>query len=80
MTSAWKRFRVFYSEDTSPEQYQILLAKMLEDLPDRPFYAVVRDAEVSQQAMAERSANLVFEDSADGANVYWLNPAVATEN
>ena len=70
----------FYSEDTSPEQYQILLAKMLEDLPDRPFYAVVRDAEISPQTMIERSAKLVFEDGADGANVYWLNPAVATEN
>ena len=70
----------FYSEDTSPEQYQILLAKMLEDLPGRPFYAVVRDAEVSPQTMTERSAKLVFEDGADGANVYWLNPAVATDS
>ena len=64
----------FYSEDTSPDQYQMLLAKMLEDLPSRPFYAVVRDAEISPQVMAERGAKLIFKDESDGTNVYWLNP------
>ena len=64
----------FYSEDTSPDQYQMLLAKMLDDLPDRPFYAVVRDAEISPQVMAERGAKLAFKDESDDTNVYWLNP------
>ena len=58
----------------------MLLAKMLEDLPSRPFYAVVRDAKISPQVMAERGAKLIFKDESDGANVYWLNPVMATES
>ena len=65
---------LFFSGDTSPDQYQMLLAKMLEDLTGRPFYAVVRDSEISPQVMEERGARLVFEPATNVAKVYWLNP------
>ena len=75
MTSAWKRFRVSTVTIRLPINTRCYWQRCLKTCPDRPFYAVVRDAEISPQVMAERGAKLVFEDGADGANVYWLNPA-----
>ena len=63
-----------YSEDTSLEEYGHLLVRMQDELPDREFYAVVKDSEVSPNVMAQRGAKLVFEHESDGANVYLLNP------
>ena len=65
---------LFYSEETAADDYQRLLARMMDSLPGRPLYAVVKDEEVSPQVMRRRGARLVYEDEDDGANVYWLNP------
>ena len=64
----------FYDGTTSGEDYQRLLIMMQSRVPDRPIYAVVKDGEVSAQAMEERGARRVFEPLADVAKVYWLNP------
>ena len=65
---------LIYSEDTSRNDFRILIEDMERELPGRPFYAVVKDTEVRPAVMAERGAELVFEHEADGADVYKLNP------
>ena len=67
---------LFYSEGTAAYDYQKLLARMIDSLPGRPLYAVVKDEEVSPEVMRRRGARLVYEDENDGANVYWLNPEI----
>ena len=65
---------LFYSEETAADEYQKLLERMIDSLPGRPLYAVVKDKEVGPDVMRRRGARLVYEDENDGANVYWLNP------
>lgn len=65
---------VFYNEAAAMDDYQRLLERMIDSLPGRPLYAVVKDEEVSPEVMRRRGASLVYEDEYDGANVYWLNP------
>ena len=65
---------VFYNEATALDDYQKLLERMIDSLPGRPIYAVVKDEEVSPEVMRRRGAKLVYEDENDGANVYRLNP------
>ena len=69
-----RELRLFYSGEMSGGEYQGMLARMMDSLPGRPLYAVVKDGEVSPRIMEERGARLVYEDEDDGANVYWLNP------
>ncbi len=66
---------LIYSEDTSTNDFRILIEDMERELPGRPFYAVVKDTEVRPAVMAERGAELVFDHEADGANVYKVNSA-----
>ena len=70
-----RELKLFYSGEMSGEEYQGMLARMLDSLPGRPLYAVVKDGEGSSspQAMEERGAVLVY-DGGQGVNVYWLNP------
>ena len=63
----------FYNEEIAMDDYRAAQASMARDLPGRPLYAVVKDKEVSPEAMRRRGAVLVYEDEHDGANVYWLN-------
>ncbi len=65
---------LIYSEETGAEAYQALISEMEEELPDRPFYAVVKDSEVRREIMSERGAEMVYEHEADGGNVYLINP------
>ena len=65
---------LIYSEETSTNDFRILIEVMERELPGRPFYAVVKDSEVRPAVMAGRGAELVFEHEADGANAYKLNP------
>ena len=65
---------VFYDEAATMDEYQKLLERMIDSLPGRPLYAVVKDAEVSPEVMRRRGARRVYEDVHNGANVYWLNP------
>ena len=65
---------VFYNEYTSHVEYQNLITDMEAQLPGRQLYAVVKDAEVRENAMRQRGATLVYENENDGANVYLLNP------
>ena len=65
---------LFYSGEMSGEEYRGMLARMMNSLPGRPIYAVVKDEEVGPDVMRRRGARLVYEDENDGANVYWLNP------
>ena len=65
---------IFYNEDTSRDDYKMLIEGMTGSLPERPIYAVVKDEEVSPEVMRQRGASLVYEHESDGANVYWLNP------
>ena len=67
---------LFYSEETAADEYQKLLERMIDSLPERPIYAVVKDEEVGPDVMRRRGARLVYEDENDGANVYWLNPEI----
>ncbi len=68
----------FYDPNTSLDQYVYLLESMRTQLPDRPLYAVVMDPELDRETMAQRGAQLVFENPPYGAHVYWLNPPVAS--
>ena len=65
---------VFYNEAAAMDDYQRLLERMIDSLPGRPLYAVVKDEEISPEVMRRRGAVLVYEDEHDGANVYRLNP------
>ncbi len=65
---------LFYSQETSRDDYKMLIEDMTGSLPGRPIYAVVKDEEVSPEVMRQRGASLVYEDENDGANVYRLNP------
>ena len=64
----------FYNPNTSLDEYADLLESMVSQLPGRPLYAVVMDPELSRDTMAERGAELVFENPPYGAHVYLLNP------
>ena len=65
---------IFYNEEAALDDYRAMQESMARNLPGRPIYAVVKDAEVSSEVMRRRGARLVYEDENDGANVYWLNP------
>ncbi len=65
---------LIYSEETEVDDYRDLIAGMERELPGRAFYAVVKDSELRMELMSERGAELVYEDAADGGNVYLLNP------
>ena len=65
---------LIYSEETEVDDYRDLIAGMERELPGRAFYAVVKDSELRMELMSERGAELVYEDAADGGNVYMLNP------
>ena len=65
---------VFYNEAAALDDYRAMQASMARNLPGRPLYAVVKDAEVSLEVMEQRGARRVYEDENNGANVYWLNP------
>ena len=67
---------VFYNEAAAMDDYQSLLERMIDSLPGRPLYAVVKDEEVSPEVMRRRGARRVYEDENNGANVYWLNPEI----
>ncbi len=68
----------FYSQDTSIDEYQKLIADMASELPGKQLYSVVKDAEVSENTMRQRGATLVYNDQNNGANVYLLNPGSET--
>lgn len=65
---------LIYSEDTALADYRDVIEAMGRELPGREFYAVIKDSELSMQLMTERGAELLYEDDADGGNVYVLNP------
>ena len=65
---------LIYNKKTGTEEYRQLILGMENELPDRPFYAVIKDAEIEQAVMKQRGAILVFADESDGAHVYLLNP------
>ncbi len=65
---------LIYSEETEVGDYRDLIAGMERELPGRAFYAVVKDSALRMELMSERGAELVYEDAADGGNVYLLNP------
>lgn len=65
---------LIYSEETEAEKYRALIEDMERELPGRLFYAVIKDSEVQRVVMGERDAEIVYEDEADGGNVYLLNP------
>ncbi|MCY3779755.1 MAG: hypothetical protein OXG78_05555 [Chloroflexi bacterium] len=67
----------FYGSNTTIDQYLDLLESMQTQLPGRPLYAVVMDPELSRDTMAQRGAQIVFENPPYGAHVYFLNPQVA---
>ena len=69
-----RQLDAFYRNDTGPEEYQYMSRNLARRFPDRPFFAVVKDSEVSPEVMKGRDADLVFEHPADGANVYRLHP------
>ena len=69
---------LIYSEATSTNDFRMLMDDMERELPGRPFYAVVKDSEVSTEVMAGRGAELAYGHDFDGANVYAL--AVMTES
>ncbi len=69
-----RQLNAFYRNDTGPEEYQYMSRNLARHFPDRPFFAVVKDSEVSPEVMKGRDADLVFEHPADGANVYRLHP------
>ena len=62
-----------YQRTTTIEEYETIVQNMTNGLPGRAFYAVVRDREIDPEMMADRGAELVFEHSGDGGNVYLLN-------
>ena len=64
----------FYDASMSADEYRDLLESMKQLLPGRAIYAVVMDPELSRDTMAQRGAQLVFENPPYGAHVYWLNP------
>ena len=65
---------IFFDPGTSIERYQALVAFIESELPGRPLYAIVLDAELSPALMASRGAALVFADTVHPAKVYRLNP------
>ncbi|MCY4021576.1 MAG: hypothetical protein OXG39_19410 [Chloroflexi bacterium] len=65
----------FYRNDTGAQDYYYISRNIARHFPDRPIYAVVKDAEVSPEVMAGRDAELLFEHQGDGANVYRLYPS-----
>ena len=69
---------LIYSEDTSTNDFRILIEDMERELPGRPFYAVVKDTEVRPAVMAGRGAELAFGSGTGGSKVYLLNPETAS--
>ena len=65
---------LIYNEKTGAEEYRQLILRLEDELPDRPFYAVIKDAEVEQAVMKQRGATLVYQHESDGGNVYLVNP------
>lgn len=65
----------FYDSSIPMDDYAVLLQSMRDQLPSRPFYAVVNDSEVSRDLMQERGAEMVYENPSAGAHVYLLNPS-----
>ncbi len=63
-----------FDEETADQVYREILGDMLDELPGRPFYAVVVDSEVSPDVMARRGTERVFTGAAGGAHVYSLHP------
>ena len=69
---------LIYSEDTSTNDFRMLIEDMERELPGRPFYAVVKDSEVRPAVMAGRGAELAFGSGTGGSKVYLLNPETAS--
>ena len=69
------RTNVFYDQNISIETYRALVEFFEAELPGRPLYAVVYDADLRPEVLARRGAPLVFEDTVDAAKVYYINPA-----
>lgn len=63
----------FFDPDISVETYRGLVKSIESELPGRPIYAIVYDADLSPEVMARRGATLVFKDTVDAAKVYLLN-------
>ena len=68
------RLSVFYSVDTSRDDYRRVLAEMENELPGRSLYAVVDNSVLAPDLMAQRSAVPVFAPEGSGTYVYQLNP------
>ena len=60
-------------ENTSLDEYGVILRHIMDELPGRPLYALTRDKWTSQATFEARGAMEVL-DGGDGFNVYWLNP------
>ena len=69
-----QRLSVFYSADTSRDDYRRILAEMENELPGRSLYAVVHNSVLAPDLMAQRSAVPVFAPEGSGTYVYQLNP------
>ena len=67
---------LFYSEEMTGDEYQKILARMLDSLPGRPIYAALQEGnrwgEGSPEIIEEHGASLVYDGG--GVSVYWLNP------
>ena len=67
---------LFYSEEMTGDEYQKILARMLDSLPGRPIYAALREGSRwgggSPEIIEEQGASLVYDEG--GVSVYWLNP------
>ena len=67
---------LFYSEEMNGDEYQKILARMIDSLPGRPLYAVLQEesrwGSGSPEIIEEHGASLVYDEG--GVSVYWLNP------
>ena len=68
--------KLFYSEEMTGDEYQKILARMLDSLPGRPLYAALQEGNRwgsgSPEIIEEHGASLVYDEG--GVSVYWLNP------
>jgi hypothetical protein len=69
---------MFYNQETTIADYQLLLKDIVQDSTNRPIYAIIKNKEIDSETMEQRGSILVYEhkDKKDGGNVYWLNPEI----
>ena len=65
---------VVYDSARDDMDYQDIIGRMGDELPDHDFFAVIKESEVSRTQMQRRGAKLVFDGGYNAAHVYWLNP------